>query len=282
MRKLQEAWSFEERESFALRFFQQRYFTNALGGMVSAAIPLEDGWVILDANCGPGIWSLDLLKLYPTAQVVGIDRSKAIIEEARRLARVSGSARADFRVVDLQQNPDYFRNRTFDLVHMRNASIMIRPEQWPETITALVKVLRPGGWINLVDYEPGPTSSEAFNQLQRHGIEILRREQKTFNPASSRIGIASHLYSFLLQAPLIDVTYTIHAVDLGFGNSQHARPFVEGMLAICAGNKLQLQQMGIVSSRDYDALLAQAESELLHPYACGYGTLFAASGCKDG
>lgn len=73
-------------------------------------MPDVAGLRILDAGCGPGVYSEWLLD--HDADVTGVDYSEKMIELAKR--RTGG--RGSFRVADLSKPLDFFPNSTFDMV----------------------------------------------------------------------------------------------------------------------------------------------------------------------
>jgi len=261
---------------------QHRYFTQALGGLLPRSIPVRQVHKILDVGCGPGGWALDLTRKYSHISVTGIDNSCIAITDATRVAQMNGVHSVTFEQMDATK-PLRFANGSFDLVHMRSASPFIQPAMWPQVITELVRVLRPGGWLVLVDYEQGPTSSAAFNRISMLSMQAVRAAKLSLAPHSLTIGAAVRLYSFLLNAYLFDVSYTIHGVDFGSGNNVDAPMFIDELLAGAANIKPFLTRLGLIESeQDFDALIEKVREELTQPDACGYAYLIAATGRKDG
>jgi ubiquinone/menaquinone biosynthesis C-methylase UbiE len=260
---------------------QHRYLTAALGGLLPKNILPFEVHTVLDVGCGPGGWALDLVKQYPHMTVTAIDISEAAIADAKRRAQANGIGSASFLQMDATK-PLPFKNATFDLVHMRSASSFIRPVMWPTIIDRLVRALRPGGWINLVDYEQGPSSSDAFNTIAVLMMQAIRMSQSSLAPASPTLGAAARLYGFLLNAYLLDVSYSVHAVDFGWANNPAARDFIEEMLVAAANIKPFLSRLGLIESdASYEALISRAREELRQPDTAGYGFLISAVGHKD-
>jgi 2-polyprenyl-3-methyl-5-hydroxy-6-metoxy-1,4-benzoquinol methylase len=76
---------------------------------------LDEGARILDVGCGPGTITVDLARIATAGSVVGLDRSEAVIGEARTTAQQAGVANVEFRVGDvyaLDHQP-----ASFDVVH---------------------------------------------------------------------------------------------------------------------------------------------------------------------
>jgi SAM-dependent methyltransferase len=74
---------------------------------------LHSGLDVLDVGCGPGTVTVDLARLIAPGQVVGVDRSSEVLEEARRAARQVSNVRFESGdVYDLAYPDD-----SFDVVH---------------------------------------------------------------------------------------------------------------------------------------------------------------------
>jgi SAM-dependent methyltransferase len=69
---------------------------------------------ILDAGCGPGASSLALARLFPDAQVVGIDVEEPALRLAEHLAREEPRCRFEHQGLE-----DYSPGRSFDLIQCR-------------------------------------------------------------------------------------------------------------------------------------------------------------------
>jgi SAM-dependent methyltransferase len=124
--------------------------------------PLEHPAEILDVGCGTGQWAYDLCVEFPAALVVGFDLqpSKRPWPAAYRCVR--GNL--------LQGLP--FANDRFDFVHQRALISGVPVNSWPSVCRDLVRVVRPGGWVELVECPPrfesaGPVTSRLCEMLQR-------------------------------------------------------------------------------------------------------------------
>ncbi len=54
---------------------------------MAALLPPEPGIRVADLGCGPGVSAIELARLRPDARVVGLDRARRMLTEARRRAR---------------------------------------------------------------------------------------------------------------------------------------------------------------------------------------------------
>jgi ubiquinone/menaquinone biosynthesis C-methylase UbiE len=120
--------------------------------------PVERPERILDVGCGSGQWGLELCQQFPEALVVGMDLVVGKREQPSRHRWVRGNV--------LHGLP--FADDLFDFVHQRLLLAGVPLASWPVVAVDLVRVTRPGGWVEL---------SEPPFEIEREGPanERLRR-----------------------------------------------------------------------------------------------------------
>jgi ubiquinone/menaquinone biosynthesis C-methylase UbiE len=122
-----------------LRSHRWRTAVNSAGYLLPHLAP---GMSLLDVGCGPGTITADLAARLDPGQVVGLDGSAEVIDEARRLA-ANGPPGLTFEVGDLF-DLDY-EDGTFDVVHAHQVL-----QHLGDPVAALVemkRVCRPGGLV---------------------------------------------------------------------------------------------------------------------------------------
>lgn len=87
---------------------------------LAARIEIADPTRIIDLGCGPGNSTAVLRQRWPKAQIVGLDRSPAMLEKAR-------STHSDIEWVQDDIGADLSRYGSFDLV-FANASLPVAAE----------------------------------------------------------------------------------------------------------------------------------------------------------
>ncbi|KAJ3122842.1 hypothetical protein HK100_011814 [Physocladia obscura] len=131
------------------------------------------GYKILDVGCAKGFWLKCVKKDYPLAECYGVDISESLVQQSTETSGIS----LKFGNV-LETLP--FDSNTFDFVHQRALVLGMPREKFPDAVRELIRVTKPGGWIELVEgdvviYNAGPYSqtltTALFDGLHRRGLD---------------------------------------------------------------------------------------------------------------
>lgn len=273
-------WQETAASEVARLFFGNPYMMESLGSLLPPAIDLTNVHKVLDIGCGAGEWARRLAKAHPHIHVIGIDTSLNLIQSAVNRAVAEKLHSVSFYQFDTAQALD-FPSESFDIVHVHSLASFISAAMWSSILEEMIRLLKIGGWINIVDYEQGSTSSPAFNRLVVAGLAGVRALGGSMAPSSSTQGVAARLYGFLVDAGMIDVAYSVHAVDYGVNSRPGTRQFLDDLVVGMNNFKPFLQQLGLIESELFDTLVEQAKVELYEPDSCGYAYLISAIGRKD-
>lgn len=269
-----------DKDADCVRSASHQYFTTVLGGLVANVVKMQQVSAVLDVGCSEGGWVLDLARQYPRIHVMGIDMDEHALSASALFARFHGISNATFLPMDATASLR-FKDNAFDLVHMRAAQFLY-DSRFDGIMQEFTRILRPGGWINFIEFEPGATSSLAFDRLLHLFIHTIHTARKKPSEETSNIGTAVQLYDILLDAYFLDVSYTVHAVDFSLTNILGAKAFVDEVLLAICNVKALVCRLNAISPTEYDTLLAQAQEDMKRPDTCGYGYLISAVGCKNG
>jgi SAM-dependent methyltransferase len=151
--------------------------------------PLSRVGRVLDVGAGNGQWGYDLCAKFPRAMVAGVDL-------------VSGKPGQPPGYRFVRANLLYglpFVDDAFDFVHQRLlASSSIPVTVWPALIGDLVRVTRPGGWVELVEVGPwlepaGPATTRLFELSYRLGrllgLDMLGEVFRTLDDQLRSVGL---------------------------------------------------------------------------------------------
>ena len=135
---------------------------------------LRPGMRLLDAGCGPGTITLGLAAAVAPGEVVGLERSPALVEQARALAAERGVANVRFEVGDAQALP--FPDGSFDAAF--ESAVLEHVPDPARAVAELRRVLRPGGVVGLRDGDwgaGGGVVSEPADPLVEEAYALLAR-----------------------------------------------------------------------------------------------------------
>jgi ubiquinone/menaquinone biosynthesis C-methylase UbiE len=106
---------------------------------------LKEGIKVLDSASGPGCWSLDMAKEFPSSSFHGIDMTAHDFSNtAEKLANF------EFTVGNLLEGLP-FEDNTFDYIYQRLLFLGLNDEGWATVLNELLRVLKPGGYIELLE-----------------------------------------------------------------------------------------------------------------------------------
>lgn len=126
-------------DDFALDAPEKAYNADLERPATRGLLPEVDGVAVLDAGCGPGITTEQLLD-DGAARVVGLDVSPRMLDHAReRVGEEVPLVRSDLG------SPLPFEDGAFDLVHAALSFTYVR--DWDALFAELARVLRPDGHV---------------------------------------------------------------------------------------------------------------------------------------
>jgi ubiquinone/menaquinone biosynthesis C-methylase UbiE len=264
----------------ALQFQHKLFLREMQGRLLPAKIPLDNVETVMDFICGPGSWCMDFCKQHPGRQVYGVDINHAIIEQACENAAHSALEHLEFMVVD-RRRPLPFPDRFFDLIHLQNGTILFTLEQWPKLMAELTRLLKPGGWLNLVDFEMGPASQPAIDRVLTFLAQILARMGRNIAADGKAPLTGSTLGPRrMAQQSFTDIGYELYPVDLGGWNNPVGRAYLAWSVVRPEMIFYLAERTGISHREELEVLLSEMQRELRQIGFCGVGMLLSSFGRK--
>lgn len=227
--------------------FQHHLLQYLLGNHFVA--PLEPGiHDILDVGSGTGRWGHDMARLLPHSRVIGLDIEAAPVHTL--------PAPTNYRFIqgDLLKGLP-FESMSFDFVHQRLLVAAIPSRQWLQVISELVRVTRPGGWIEVL--EVGDTFEQAGPQTQR----LMNWCGKAMQQKGFDLALMSHLDELLSQTGGCQVQQRTLRVPIGCWGGRAGELLATNMQAGLAGMKELCCSHAAVSPSEFDRTLARLPQE---------------------
>jgi trans-aconitate 2-methyltransferase len=115
------------------------------GAKVIERIALRGDETVIDAGCGTGRLTADLLERLPTGHAIALDRSQNMLDLARDNLVPRFGDRVSFVQADLQELDPAVIGQPVDVIFSTAAFHWVRDH--PRLFAALYRVLKPGGWL---------------------------------------------------------------------------------------------------------------------------------------
>lgn len=116
------------------------------GGLFTAGLPSSETKPelrILDLGTGTGIWAMDMADEYPSATIFGTDLSPIQPEWVPNNCK--------FYMDDYEDEWTYNEDEMFDFIHGR--ALSGSSSNWPRFYGQAMKHLKPGGWLEMQEYD---------------------------------------------------------------------------------------------------------------------------------
>lgn len=166
--------------------------------------PLTHPAAILDVACGTGRWMQEMAEEFPQAQIMGID----LTPPHQGKNALIFPPNCHFQQWDVLKGLP-FGTQQFEFTHQRLLILALPLQRWPSMVQELVRVTRPGGWIELV---------EADLNFHHQGAETSRLMQWIADASHQRgidISIGQKIGSFLRDAKLTQCMEQKIALPIG-------------------------------------------------------------------
>ena len=142
---------------------------NAVTELLHRDTRYPDGARVLEAGCGVGAQTVTLAVNSPGARIVSIDVSAESLAAARERARAAGVTNVVFQRADIYALP--FAPASFD--HVFACFVLEHVPRPVEALTALRRVLEPGGTLTVFEGDHGSTYFHPDSAAARKAIECL-------------------------------------------------------------------------------------------------------------
>jgi trans-aconitate 2-methyltransferase len=116
------------------------------GRAVLQRLPVAGAETVLDAGCGTGRVTAELLARLPQGRVVAVDASRRMLEEARRRLRPAGD-RVRYLAADLLDLSPDLLGGDYPVDAVLSTATFHWITDHDRLFPALYRVLRPGGWL---------------------------------------------------------------------------------------------------------------------------------------
>lgn len=227
---------------------------------------------ILDVGSGSGRWAMEMAATFPQARVIGMDLVPPAVDEATILGHGLDQRPPNYSFAPgniLEGLP--FPDASFDFVHQRLLITAVPKDRWPAVIGELVRVTRPGGWVELAECGVPEDGGPGFMGLWGTWIEFLMARGVDFTLGHS-IG------QMLADGGLSQVNQRVLYFPMGNWGGRIGRASATDCLAVGKALRAGVIAAGVVPEADYDRLYARAEGEFARRRGRGVLPFYLACG----
>jgi ubiquinone/menaquinone biosynthesis C-methylase UbiE len=239
----------EEGQRLDLQHYLFRY---VLQGNFTAPFLDKNITQVLDVGSGTGIWGHEMSRQFPHARVYGMDL------EPPQTVSISSTIQAPPENYHFLQGNVLkglpFPENLFDFTHQRMLCAAIPDKNWPYVLYELLRVTRPGSWIELLEVSdllnPGICTKQAFDlilqYLSMRGISY--QKFRRFDQLVTSVG------------PLVNVQLT--TLDIPIGWKGHVGELMkQDTIASFKALQPKLCQTLHISSQAFDQWIAELPKE---------------------
>ncbi|KAI4614694.1 uncharacterized protein J4E87_009495 [Alternaria ethzedia] len=140
--------AFDDREESRLTA-QHEIVSRIFGdGLFSPRIPVGDPEAILECGYGGGDWAVQCADEFEDCEVTALDIFPMQMDRPENLDLVAHNLNDPLR------DPEIFKANHYDLIHSRFVFPGIKSGRWNGYIRDMRLLLRPGGWVQIMEYLP--------------------------------------------------------------------------------------------------------------------------------
>lgn len=262
---------------------QHDILTRLLGNsLISRKIPLVNPARVLDCGYGSGDWCVQFAEEYEDAEVTGVD-----IFPLRVVDQPENLTLCGYNLNDRLRDPDVFQARAYDLVHSRFLCPGIKSNRWPSYIGDIKLLLRPGGWLQMVEYYPLIQSDSGRLTEQA----AVRRWWLAYESSMGRLDrdprIGRRLQQFMIEKGYRDVTVDIERLPIGAWQPDPVKASIGRDAALMIADLLE--SLGLWpftgnlgwTGAQYDFLMREVRSELQNDDLKLYMDIYVARGRRS-
>lgn len=233
--------------------FQHFIFRTFL--QVNYLAPLQEPGDILDVGCGTGRWCYEMAEAFPQARVVGCDLAELESGQEQRPSNYR------FERGDVLKGLP-FPKGSFDYVHQRALILAIPTALWSQNMRELVRLTRPGGWVEVVEGSALLQNGGEWSDLLCSQV-IEASRMREVDP-SQMPNLAQHMQ----EAGLNNVTAHAFAMPMGHWGGRLGSMISANMVAAARAIKpLVVQQLG-TSDADFEQVITNAQEEWERLHTC--------------
>lgn len=240
-----------------------RILSELMGGGLPAEVNMQ--WVkrVLDIACDDGEWAYEVALRYPSVEVFGIDKSTQSIEDAKMRAEREYIRNIEYMVQDIEPFVgEWLVRAAYHLVHMRFMAGELAPHDFPNLLSSLHWLCKPGGYLLWTEAELPITNSTVYNHYFDLIKTYMQSQDHTFIPGML-FGITAFMRGWMQKSDFKNITGKTYLLDST--TSKETRYALIGQMRVFFDSmKPKLIAAGLLSKEENYKLEEQIYNEYNH------------------
>jgi ubiquinone/menaquinone biosynthesis C-methylase UbiE len=230
-------------------------------GLLPARYVPKQESALLDLCCGMAAYDRAVAHLRPDLAIVGIDNNKEVIHYNLNHEDTKQNPNLNFECMNIL-DPLSFADESFDYVHARFLVGVIPKDRWTAVLKECMRVLKPGGYIRLVECE-WCWASEAPSYWRACDLmaTLMYQRGRAFSQHTMAV---TPLLPYFVRAVGCDpesVLLRILPLDWSYGTPLH-QALTDDVLMGMQILRDAILDMSKMSTGEYDQLYQDVQSEL--------------------
>ncbi|KAI8800502.1 S-adenosyl-L-methionine-dependent methyltransferase [Cladochytrium replicatum] len=221
------------------------------------------GISVLDVGYGTGMWLSEMSRDFPKGNYFGVDIVTS--EWANAFQKVGQSqfgVDLHFLTGDVLQTLP-FPDNTFDYVHQQSLGFSIPAARWPHVISELHRVLKPSGWIDLVEIDP----------LQKNTTPRLDKLHSMYTSIFTARGldftIPENLHQIIGSDSRFESVEHLHPMQsVGWEDNEVSRLWYEDHREFLLGGAPFMAEAMMISQDEFETLLRYVCEDWISAKSC--------------
>ncbi|RHZ78345.1 hypothetical protein Glove_166g23 [Diversispora epigaea] len=213
----------------------------------------QPGATVLDVGCGPGTWVIDMASTFSSAIFIGLDISPMFPSDQKKPHNASF---LQSNLLDGLPFPD----NIFDFTHQSLIATALEESQWKdEAILELIRVTKPGGWIEFMEIE----SCKSDEIQSPNYYKIMNSFINFFVEQNINLKICPVIESVLKNNKQIkNVKHEMCAIPLGQWGGRLGEMAAGNFMSIYLTFKPSLSQFMGITHEEFDKMLRLSRLEM--------------------
>ncbi|KAF2999928.1 hypothetical protein E8E13_009014 [Curvularia kusanoi] len=257
-----------------------RLFGNAL---FSPHMGISSPQKVLECGYGGGDWAVQFAEEFEECEITAIDVYPMLMADQPENLHLW-----TYNLNDRLNDAELFKAKAYDLIHSRCVSAGIKKTRWSSYIEDMMLLLRPRGWVQIVEYYLNIQSSSGRLTDQ----SAIRRWWGDYAYAMSRMNreprIGTRLQHLLTEARFRDVRVETVQLPVGDWDADPIKASIGRDTVVMMGDLLEslslwpLTQCLNKTAAEFTQLIREVRDELQDSSLKLYVPIYVASGRRSG